>query len=90
MFAFATAGMALLQPSLVVLLALFGLAGVVGVSQNPTAYSKVLASAFDRNRGLAMGLALAGVELGTAVMPQIANVLINNFGWRMGYVGLGA
>jgi len=90
LFAFATAGMAFLQPSLVVLLALFGLAGVVGVSQNPTAYSKVLASAFDRNRGLAMGLALAGVGLGTALMPQLANVLINNFGWRMGYVGLGA
>lgn len=90
LFAFATAGTALLQPSIVVLLALFGLAGVVGVSQNPTAYSKVLASAFDRNRGLAMGLALAGVGLGTALMPQLANVLINNFGWRMGYVGLGA
>ena len=50
----------------------------------------MLASYFDRNRGLAMGLALAGVGLGTAVMPVLSNVLIGHFGWRLGYVGLGA
>jgi predicted MFS family arabinose efflux permease len=60
-----------------------------GVGQNPTAYSKVLASYFDRSRGLAMGLALAGVGLGTALMPTLSNVLIGAFGWRIGYVGLG-
>ena len=90
LFALATAAMSLLQPSTMVLLGLFGVAGLVGVGQNPTAYSKVLASYFDRNRGLAMGLALAGVGLGTALMPVLSNFLIGNFGWRLGYVGLGA
>ncbi len=89
LFALATAAMSFLQPSFVVLLALYGIAGVVGVGQNPTGYSKVLASYFDSNRGLAMGLALAGVGLGTALMPMVSNLLIGNFGWRMGYVGLG-
>ena len=36
-----------------------------------------------------MGLALAGVGLGTALMPPLSNFLINTFGWRIGYVGLG-
>jgi predicted MFS family arabinose efflux permease len=88
-FALATASMALLTPSLIVLFSLYGIAGLVGVGQNPTAYSKVLASYFDRNRGLAMGLALAGVGLGTALMPTLSNLLISAFGWRIGYLGLG-
>jgi predicted MFS family arabinose efflux permease len=89
LFALATAAMALLTPSFLVLLLLYGLAGLIGVGQNPTAYSKVLATYFDRDRGLAMGLALAGVGLGTALMPTLSNLLIGAFGWRIGYVGLG-
>jgi MFS family permease len=89
LFALATAAMSLLRPSFAILFALYGIAGLVGVGQNPTAYSKVIASRFDKNRGLAMGVALAGVGLGTALMPIMSNVLIGQFGWRMGYVGLG-
>jgi predicted MFS family arabinose efflux permease len=88
LFAIATAAMAMLQPSFAVLFGLYGLAGLVGVGQNPTAYSKVIASYFDRERGLAMGLALAGVGLGTALMPPLSNFLIAAFGWRIGYLGL--
>lgn len=90
LFALATAMMALLTPSFLVLVSLYGIAGLVGVGQNPTAYSKVIASYFDRNRGLAMGLAMAGVGLGTAFMPTVSNLLIAGFGWRAGYLGLGA
>jgi MFS family permease len=89
LFALSTAAMALLQPSYVVLFALYGIAGLVGIGQNPTAYSKVIASRFDSNRGLAMGLALAGVGLGTALMPVLSNFLIGKYGWQLGYVGLG-
>jgi MFS family permease len=88
LFALATAAMAMLQPPFIVVLALYGLSGLVGVGQNTTAYSKVIASYFDRDRGLAMGVALAGVGLGTAIMPALSNALILNFGWRQGYVGL--
>jgi MFS family permease len=90
LFALSTAAMALLQPSFVILFTLYGIAGLVGIGQNPTAYSKVIASRFDNNRGLAMGLALAGVGLGTALMPVFSNVLIGKYGWQLGYVGLGA
>jgi MFS family permease len=43
---------------------------------------------FDRERGLALGVALAGVGLGVAIVPQLATFLISHFGWRAGYVGL--
>ena len=62
---------------------LYAVSGLVGVGQNPTAYSKVLAAYFDRRRGLAMGLALAGVGLGTALMPAFTARLIENVGWRI-------
>ena len=61
---------------------LYAMSGLVGVGQNPTAYSKVLAAYFDRRRGLAMGLALAGVGLGTALMPAFTARLMENVGWR--------
>src|SRR5215471_16444997 len=89
LFALATAALALLQPSTFVLLMLYGISGFVSVGQNPTAYSKVIAAWFDRQRGLALGIALAGVGIGTALVPQFFNFLIAHFGWREGYIGLG-
>ncbi len=88
LFALATAAMSFLRPSTPVLLLLYGIAGIVSVGQTPTAYSKVLSAWFDRRRGLALGIALAGVGIGTALIPQISDVLIRNFGWREGYIGL--
>ncbi|HEY2137301.1 MAG TPA: MFS transporter [Xanthobacteraceae bacterium] len=89
LFALATAAMSLLQASTAILLLLYGVAGLASVGQNPTAYSKVVSSWFDRERGLALGLTLAGVGLGTALIPQLSNFLIREFGWRDGYIGLG-
>lgn len=89
LFALATAAMSQFTPSTAVLFLLFALSGLVAVGQCPTAYSKVITEWFDHQRGLALGLALAGVGLGTALIPQLSNALVGAFGWRMGYVGLG-
>jgi MFS family permease len=88
LFALFTAAMSLLQPSFGLLLLLFGLGGLAGIGQNPTAYCKVLASLFDNQRGLAMGIALGGVGIGTALIPLVSELLIANMGWRVGYLGL--
>jgi OFA family oxalate/formate antiporter-like MFS transporter len=45
---------------------------------------------FVSRRGLAMGIVLAGVGLGTAVMPRPASYLINAYGWSMSYIIIGA
>ena len=68
---------------------LFPIVGLTSVGQTPAAYSKAISAWFDRQRGLALGIALAGVGLGTAVIPQLSQFLIQSFGWRKAYVGLG-
>jgi MFS family permease len=89
LFAVSTASLSLLNSSVFMLLALFALQGVLGTGQTPTGYSKIISTRFDYQRGLALGIALAGVGLGTAVIPQVARILLQRFGWRMTYIGLG-
>ena len=45
---------------------------------------------FVRRRGFASGLAVAGIGLGTLVMPPLASLLIGALGWRGAYLVLGA
>jgi MFS family permease len=45
---------------------------------------------FVRRRGFASGLAVAGIGLGTLVMPPLASLLIDALGWRGAYLVLGA
>jgi MFS transporter, OFA family, oxalate/formate antiporter len=44
---------------------------------------------FVKRRGLASGLAVSGIGVGTLVMPPLATALIAAFGWRDAYVVLG-
>lgn len=90
LFAVATAALSLLQPSTAILFLLFAISGLLGSGQTPTAYSKMISARFDSQRGLALGIALAGVGLGTAIIPQFSIWLLRNFGWRTGYFGLAA
>src|SRR5258706_4064959 len=69
-------------------IALTALAGVTGAAQSPIGYVKSVASYFDRRRGLAIGVAMSGIGIGAALIPQYAHWLIAEFGWRMAYVGL--
>jgi MFS family permease len=45
---------------------------------------------FVRRRGFASGLAVAGIGVGTLVMPPLASLLIGALGWRGAYLALGA
>ncbi|KWN04568.1 MFS transporter permease [Burkholderia territorii] len=45
---------------------------------------------FVRRRGFASGLAVAGIGVGTLVMPPLASALIAHAGWRGAYVALAA
>jgi predicted MFS family arabinose efflux permease len=76
--------------SIIYLYTLFPLVGLMSVGQTPAAYSKAVSAWFDKDRGLALGIALAGVGLGTAVLPPLTAYLIAHFGWRHTYWALGA
>jgi len=89
LFALSTAGLSLITSSVAVLMMMFAIQGIFGCVQTPTGYSKLITARFDDQRGLALGIALAGVGLGTILIPQYARYLLQHFGWRTGYVGLG-
>ncbi|HSR78697.1 MAG TPA: MFS transporter [Xanthobacteraceae bacterium] len=68
---------------------IFVAVGFVGGVQTPIPYAAVVAQWFDRQRGLALGIATAGVGLGVALLPPFLAWMIDGFGWRHAYFGLG-
>lgn len=89
LYALSVVALSLLQPSLAIIYTLFGLSGFFGAGQTPLGYSKVISQWFNRKRGLALGIIQAGVGLGGIFVAQSARFLINDFGWRKAYVGMG-
>jgi MFS family permease len=76
------------QPAMMYLA--FALPGIFGCIGSPVPYGAAISLWFDKLRGVAIGIAMAGVGLGVALVPQLASALIGHFGWRTAYIALGA
>jgi predicted MFS family arabinose efflux permease len=74
--------------SVLVFYLLFALVGVTAAAQSPVSYVKAISAWLDQRRGLGIGVALAGVGIGTAVLPQYTQALLEQFGWRGAVIGL--
>jgi sugar phosphate permease len=61
---------------------------LVGVASAPVTYGRVVANWFDRKRGLALGLASAGIGFGAFITPPLAQLLLDRGGVRSAYLGL--
>ncbi len=68
---------------------MIGCAAGFGACLGPIVYSKAIAAWFDKERGLALGIATCGVGLGTLVLPELAAHVIAAFGWRIAYIAVG-
>src|SRR5436190_4501421 len=68
----------------------FGLGIGVGVGISYVPSVGAVQRWFVRQRGLASGIAVAGIGAGTLVMPKVAEWLIAGYGWRAAYWMLGA
>ncbi len=68
----------------------FLLIGTIAAGTNSVPYMPLVSAWFDRYRGLAIGLSIAGIGLGYAYVPIILQYLIENRGWRSGYYALSA
>jgi predicted MFS family arabinose efflux permease len=88
-FALGIAALSLAPANVAGFVVLYGCAGLLSSGQAPLPYAKAIASRFDSRRGLALGIAMAGVGIGTSVMPQVASLLLKTFSWREAYVALG-
>lgn len=67
----------------------FGLLALLSAGTQSLTYITLLSTWFDRRRGLAIGLCMAGFGIGYIVVPQFVQWMLSSYGWREAYVGLG-
>lgn len=63
--------------------------GIVAPATNSVPYGLVVSRWFNRQRGLALGIMMAGLGGGAIVMPLLAQRLIASFGWRAAFAIVG-
>lgn len=69
-------------------LALWVVFGFVSVSIKSTAWTTAVVGVFEKSRGFALGLTLAGTAVAQSAVPPLGNFLITEFGWRAAFVWL--
>lgn len=88
-FSLATMSVGVFANGPISFIALYFFLGLFSSGQAPTAYSKVVAGWFKEKRGLALGVVMASIGVGAALVPSFVHTLIASFGWRGAYIGLG-
>jgi MFS family permease len=63
---------------------------IVGVGTVPITWTRVIVCWFAAGRGRALGIALAGTGVSATLLPAYTTWLLNEFGWRAAYIGIGA
>ncbi len=76
--------------NIVVFGAMYAAAGLLSCGQAPLPFAKAISACFEERRGLALGIAMAGIGIGIAAAPLAARALLTVFGWRHAYALLGA
>jgi MFS family permease len=89
-FSLAYASLSMLTPHLIHFYLAFFVIGLVGNGTAYLGYSRAISTWFDRRRGLALSIMLAGGSCGAMFLPVVAQAAITQYGWRTAYVLLGA
>lgn len=66
------------------------LMSLVGAGTTPVVWTRSVNLWFDHGRGLALGIALGGSGLSGVLAPPLITRAIQNWGWRGGYLAVGA
>ena len=80
---------AILPKSLILFCLIFSLMGFFASAASPMPYALAISRQFDRNRGIALALMISGTAVGAVLLPSYANLLMESYSWRVGYLGLG-
>lgn len=83
-----TAAFSLVNGSVWQWVALWLIYSLVSLATSVTAWTSAVASVFDKERGLALGLTLSGTALAQGGVPPLATWLIDQVGWRMAFIWL--
>ncbi|MEL7536561.1 MAG: MFS transporter [Pseudomonadota bacterium] len=75
--------------SLAVFYGSFVLLAVLSAGSLPIIWTTAINQWFDRNRGTAIGITMAGTGLGAFLLPPIVVYASDSFGWRFAYQALG-
>lgn len=84
------AGLSMIGPHVGSLYAGYAVMALVGAGTTPVSYSAVVARWFSRQRGLALGITLAGTGITAFLVPRILTAIIVEHGWRAGWLALSA
>lgn len=87
--ALAIASFSLLNGTTTQWIALWVVFALVSNAIHATTWTTAVSGRFDRSRGLALGLTLAGSAVALAVVPPLTNGLITVLGWRAAFAWLG-
>lgn len=70
--------------------ALYTIIALLGVGSTPIVLVRPIAAAFEKQRGLALGIALTGAGLAGFWVPQLVAAVTEAAGWRAAYLALAA
>ena len=65
---------------------LFFLLGLVAIGSSSIGYSSIVSQWFDRRRGTALGVTMAGLGAGSFIFPWLVARVIDGYGWRAAYL----
>src|SRR5690606_9257093 len=65
------------------------LVGVVGNGTTQLVWARAVTARFDRQRGVALSLTMAGGGVGALLVPWVTALIISGSGWRWAYLALG-
>lgn len=68
---------------------LWGIYAFAGVMIKSTVWTAAISSVFREGRGLALGLTLSGTAAAQVIFPPLTDWMINIYGWRGAWIGLG-
>ncbi len=66
------------------------LVGIGSAGSGAVACTASIGKWFVKKRGMAIGIAAMGIGLGTMIMAPLAGYIVKSFGWRVGFLCIGA
>lgn len=88
LFGVAYASLAFTPASIIGFYVLWGLMGLLGGGSTPVTWTRAINGWFERNRGLALAIALMGTGLTATFLPRLSVWLIEHVGWRLAFAGI--